>query len=116
LLQNAIFSSFKSEHYLSESEWRGKLEKSEVRLQWDPNHDPHGNKLERKAIQIGIKGDLLKKYNDKMIIDISDITPFVLKQSLYLAHNQLQHLEIPKETVYVPKREDLNIGVTGYNM
>jgi len=115
LLQNAIFSSFKSEHYSSENEWRRKLEQSEVRLQWDPNHDPHGNKLERKAIQIGIKGDLLKKYNDKMIIDISDITPFVLKQKLYVVHNQLQHLEIPKETVYVPKIEDLNIGVTGYN-
>jgi len=115
LLSNAIFSSFKSEHYSSESDWRGKLEQSEVRLQWDPNHDPHGNKLERKAIQIGIKGDLLKKYNDKMIINISDITSFVHKQNLYVMHNQLQHLEIPNETVYEPKRKNLNIGITGYN-
>lgn len=115
LLKEAVFSSYKSEHYQSESEWKTKLEQSEVRLQWDPNHDPHGNKLERKAIQIGIKGDLLKKYNNEMILSISDITPFVSKQKIYVDHNQLQHLEIPNETIYTPIRNDLNIGITDYN-
>ena len=38
-----------------------------VRLQWDPDHDPEGGKCERRAIQLGLKGqvrgwrDLLKR-------------------------------------------------------
>jgi len=116
LLKEAVFSSYKSDYYSSETEWRSKLEESEVRLQWDPNHDPYGNKLERKAIQIGIKGSLLKKYNEEMILKISDITPFVNKQSLYVEHEQLQYLEIPDETIYTPIRNDLNVGITDYNI
>ena len=115
LLKHAVFSSFKPAHYSSENEWRNKLNESEIRLQWDPNHDPHGHKLERRAIQIGIKGDLLHKYNDEMIIDISDITSFVRKQNLYVKHDQIQYLEIPNETVYFPSRNDLNIGITDYS-
>ena len=115
LLKEAVFSSYKEEYFDSESEWRSKLEQSEARLQWDPNHDPHGNKIQRKAIQIGIKGKLLRRYNSEMIQSISDITKFVEKQRVYVEHDQLQHLEIPIETIYKPKRNDLNIGLTGYN-
>jgi len=27
-----------------------------VRLQWDPDHSPKGEKLARRAIQLGLKG------------------------------------------------------------
>ncbi len=116
LLKEAVFSSYKSEFYGSESEWKEKLAISEVRLQWDPNHDTHGNKLERKAIQIGVKGGLLKKYNNEMITSISDITPFVKKQSSYVIKNQLEYLEVPNETIYKPTRDDLHAGITDYNI
>jgi hypothetical protein len=29
--------------------------RSEVRLQWNPDHDPTGNKLERRALQLGLR-------------------------------------------------------------
>ena len=92
--------------------WKEALARSEVRLQWDPSHDPFGEKQERKAIQIGIKGNLLKRFSEEMIEQISDITPFVLKQKIYVEHRQLQHLEIPDEKLFVPTRNDLNIGLT----
>lgn len=115
LLQSAIISSFKMEYYENQEDWKSILTKSEIRLQWDPNHDPYGEKKERKAIQIGIKGAMLKKFNTEMILSISDITHFVKKQRIYVEHKQLQHLEIPIETIYNPIRKDLNIGITGYN-
>ncbi len=115
LLHEAILTSFKPEYYKSEAEWKSKLANSEVRVQWDPNHDPYGNKLERKAIQVGIKGALLKKFSTEMITHISDITRFVQKQRIYKNHKQLQHLEIPIESIYKPIREDLNIGITNYD-
>ena len=115
LLSKAIISSFKSDYHTSEEDWKRELVKSEVRLQWDPNHGPYGNKKDRKAIQIGIKGDMLTKFNNEIILEISDITRFVNKQRIYVEHEQLQHLEIPIETIYESKRRDLNIGITGYN-
>ncbi len=115
LLSKATISSFKPEYHKNEEEWKSKLNDSEVRLQWDPNHDPYGNKKERKAIQIGIKGDMLVKFNNEMILEISDITRFVSKQRIYVQHKQLQHLEVPIETVYEPKRTDLKIGITAYS-
>ena len=111
LLSQATISSFKSEYHKNEEEWKKELNESEVRLQWDPSHDPYGDKKERKAIQIGIKGDMLTKFNNEMILEISDITRFVSKQRIYVKHKQLQHLEIPIETIYEPKRTDLNIGI-----
>lgn len=115
LLSQATISSFKSEYHKTKEDWKKDLENSEVRLQWDPNHDPHGHKRDRKAIQIGIKGEALVTFNNKTILEVSDITDFVTKQRIYLEHNQLQHLEVPIETVYIPKRTDLNIGLTSYD-
>jgi len=80
LLRNAVISSFKSELYKNREKWKSELENSEVRLQWDPDHNPNGAKLNRKAIQLGIKGKTLKYFNDEWITEIEDITDFVQKQ------------------------------------
>ena len=45
-----------------------------VRLQWDPDHHPSGAKLQRKAIQLGLKGSI-QLQNQPGILRIEDITP-----------------------------------------
>ncbi len=62
ILQQATPSSYESELFATQEEWKAELDKTEARLQWDPDHDPFGNKEQRKAIQIGMKGDVLKKF------------------------------------------------------
>ena len=34
------------------------IEKSEVRLQWDPDHDPFGAHQQRRAIQLGLRNEV----------------------------------------------------------
>jgi hypothetical protein len=75
----AVHSSFQPDHYEDHDAWKQALANSEVRLQWDPDHDPDGNKLERKAIQIGLKGQVLKNFHGEYILKIEDITPFVIE-------------------------------------
>jgi Domain of unknown function (DUF4291) len=111
ILAQAVFSAFQADIYGSHEQWKAALENSDVRLQWDPNHDAHGNKRDRRAIQIGMKDQALNLFNDHIQL-IEDITPFVLKQRIYLEHDQLQYLEVPDERVYVPQRKDLNIGLS----
>jgi hypothetical protein len=64
----------------NEQAWREKLNSSNVRIQWDPDHDYKGEKLKRRAVQIGIKNDALQKFNNVFIKSIQDITNFVKEQ------------------------------------
>jgi hypothetical protein len=113
LLSQAVFSAYQADIYDSHEQWKAALANSDVRLQWDPNHDAHGNKRARRAIQIGMKDQALGLFNDNIQL-IEDITPFVEKQRIYLEHKQLQYLEVPDERVYVPQRKDLTIGLSEY--
>jgi hypothetical protein len=55
ILAGAVHSTFVPEVYGSRSEWEQALARSAVRLQWDPDHSPTGAKLERRAIQLGLR-------------------------------------------------------------
>lgn len=37
--------------------------KSQVRLQWDPDHDPHGVSQQRRAIQLGLRDEVMAVLN-----------------------------------------------------
>jgi len=63
----------------SQDEWKQAVKQSEVRLQWDPDHSPTGKKVERRAIQLGLRGKILEKYGTSPI-EIIDISEFVSKQ------------------------------------
>ena len=99
ILSKATTTSFDKSLFASEEGWRNELEKTEVRLQWDPDHDPVGNKQERKAIQIGMKGDVLKKFCTEWITGIEDITEFVRKEHEKILNNAIDGLDIPYEEV-----------------
>ncbi|XLE12928.1 DUF4291 family protein [Deinococcus altitudinis] len=49
MLENAVASSFGASGYRTQEEWKAALERSDVRLQWDPDHDPAGKPLDRRA-------------------------------------------------------------------
>lgn len=97
ILQQATISSYKKEIFATENEWKVQLNTTEVRLQWDPDHDPFGNKAERKAIQLGMKGELLKKFCTEWVVKIEDITGFV-KEGYHQLKN-INDLVVPFEEV-----------------
>jgi hypothetical protein len=100
VLHNAAISSFSSGLHDNYEEWRRDLRLKQARLQWDPDHDPFGNKLPRRAIQLGLQGELLEKFGKSEIQNIKDITPFVRLQKNLLDSGQTQILTIPYETVF----------------
>jgi uncharacterized protein DUF4291 len=56
LLVQAVPSSFDGQAYASREDWATAVSGSNVRLQWDPDHLPNGEKCERRAIQLGLRG------------------------------------------------------------
>ncbi|RFS15694.1 DUF4291 domain-containing protein [Emticicia sp. C21] len=99
ILKQATISSFDDALFDSREKWQQELAKTQVRLQWDPDHDPYGNKIARKAIQLGLKGEILRKFCTDWIIKIDDITPFVKEQYEYVKSKRLDALQVPVEEV-----------------
>lgn len=100
ILQQAVPSSFTPTLFATEDDWRKAVARSSVRLQWDPDHDPSGGKLERRAIQLGLRGEVLERYAKEWIIEIEDISDFVAEQRLAGAEAGWANLICPREEVY----------------
>jgi hypothetical protein len=100
ILRLAVHSSYVPEIYASPEDWKARLAESPVRLQWDPDHDPRGGKQERRAIQLGLAGDVLRQYAQNWIVGIEDISGFVAEQRAHAATGDFANLVTPSEEVY----------------
>lgn len=99
MLLNAAFPSTNS-HGLSKDEWDKQIAATDVRLQWDPDHDPHGAKQERKAIQLGLRKQYLEPFDGSGIVRIEDISEFVSVQRELVQRNELDKLITPSESCF----------------
>ena len=115
ILANAVHSSYQPDLYSTEAQWKQAVKRSSVRLQWDPDHHPSGAKLERRAIQLGLRGEVLSSYAREWIIDIEDISEFVQQQHRYKG-GDWTNLLTPCECVY-PVNPDIakKLGISASN-
>lgn len=100
ILAQAVHSSFDPTVYASHAEWKNRVANSDVRLQWDPDHDPKGAKVSRRAIQLGLRGSALKSFAQQWCLGIDDISTSVRAQHQHVVHNRLEQLQTPSERVY----------------
>jgi hypothetical protein len=107
ILKEAVHSTFVPEVYASEEEWKQAVARSSVRLQWDPDHDPAGDKVERRAIQLGLRGEVLARYAREWIIRIEDISSMVEGQRPCSQPMSYHQLVIPREEVYPVEDRDV---------
>ncbi|MBG6206497.1 hypothetical protein IWQ49_001146 [Labrenzia sp. EL_126] len=73
-LQNSCLSSHHFDNAQSAQDWQARLERSPVRIQWDPERDLFLNKLDYRSIQIGLSGEAVERYARDWIVNITDIT------------------------------------------
>jgi hypothetical protein len=99
ILKAAVHSSFVPQLYPNKSAWQTALKHSQVRLQWDPDRHPLGTKLERRAIQLGLRGQVLAAYAKDWIMNIEDISDFVKTQRQNIK-SDCEQLITPQEIVY----------------
>lgn len=107
-LENAVISTYKDNLEISRKEWQNQVKISSVRLQWDPDHDPFGNKLERRAIQIGLRNEFTHSFAKEDIIFIENISDFVREQYQFVLNNDLDQLITPEERCFLFDDEVLN--------
>ena len=110
LLQLAVPSSFDPNRYSSTDQWKAAVASSDVRLQWDPDHDPSGRSVERRAVQLGLRGATLRRYSQQELISVEDITPFVVEQRQRLTSGNTELLT-PDEDVFYPDSQEATVNI-----
>jgi hypothetical protein len=99
ILRLAVHSTFVPEVYGTHEAWQRSVAGSEVRLQWDPDHGPAGNPVERRAIQLGLRGGVLARYAREWLLGVEDVSGFVAEQRED-AKVPCERLVTPREDVY----------------
>ncbi len=99
-------------HGMPKDEWDKQIAATNVRLQWDPDHDPHGAKQERKAIQLGLRREFLAPFSGEGILRIEDISDFVSIQREFVHRNELHKLITPSESCFpISEEQELSLNV-----
>ncbi|MFK8004825.1 MAG: DUF4291 family protein [Saprospiraceae bacterium] len=101
ILNQSIPTHFDAKRYSNENEWQSALKKSDVIHQWDPERSLQGERLNRQAIQIGLRGDVLKKYKDEYVIGVEDITDLAKSIGFSAKKRQPFPANIPEEKEYL---------------
>src|SRR3954449_2560521 len=99
LLAQAVPSSWDRDLYATQEDWSRAVGRSSVRLQWDPDHHPSGAKLDRRAIQLGLRDEALRKYAREWVVEIEDVSAFVAQQRPIVEARNYTQLLTPREEV-----------------
>jgi hypothetical protein len=102
ILRCAVMATYDKNIYGSSQNWESQRQNSDIQLQWEPYYDLHGNKSDRKAAKIGLKAEMLQRYNNEWIQEIQNITPFVKEQQQLVLNNKERELRMPCERAYAP--------------
>jgi Domain of unknown function (DUF4291) len=100
ILSQAVHSQYIPKLYGSRDDWQKAVQTSQVRLQWDPDHSPTGTPLERRAIQLGLQGEVAHQYARDWLLNIEDISDFVAAQHQHVLAKNHDALIIPREAPY----------------
>jgi hypothetical protein len=101
-VDNACLSAYDAKAHASHDEWRRQLKASPVRVQWDPDRDVRMRVLPRRAIQIGLTGEALRRYVDEWTQEITDVTALAHEIRDLVRAGQVDRAEAlrPKEKPY----------------
>ena len=102
LLAAAVPSTWDRRRFATHEEWQGAVANSSVRVQWDPDHHPSGAPLERRALQLGLRGNVLEAFGRRELVQVIDMTAFVAEQRERLAGGGVTALATPRERTYRP--------------
>ena len=76
------------------------LKSGDIRVQWDPEKDISGNNLPYRSIQIGLRGEAVRRYVSEWITAVTDITETV--RDLDARRQRGEHIAglLPQERPY----------------
>ncbi len=112
ILAEAVHSGHVPAVYGEKRAWEEAVRHADVRLQWDPDHAPGGTPVERRAVQLGLRGETLRRFAAEWTVSIEDLSPFVSAQRENRLSHRHEALITPREDVY-PVRDPAVVARLG---
>jgi hypothetical protein len=112
ILRQAVPTAHDPRLFPAKGAWRAALERTEVRYQWDPDRDWCLGKLPRRAIQLGLRGAVVRRYVTA-ILRVEDATPLARACAAAAAARRSIPPSYPAEREY-PVPDDVR-RVLGYD-
>jgi hypothetical protein len=100
ILFQGVPTVFDRNLFATELDWQKALDQGDVRYQWDPDRNLRLHKLERRAIQLGIRGKTVQNYVHQWIVGIEDVTALAQQIQSAIAHEMSELPLVPEERVY----------------
>jgi hypothetical protein len=88
-LSHACLSDYEPDIHGSHEAWRERKLAAPVRVQWDPERSIRLERLEHRAIQIGLGGDSVVRYVEEWIVGLADVTPLAHEIQALVAAGKL---------------------------
>ncbi len=101
-LKNSCLSHFDEKIHANHNAWKNELDKSPVRIQWDPERDIHLKILPDRSIQIGLSGEAVQRYVNDWIVSIKLMNSLIVNIQEHLHHDRYQQAIdlLPEEKPY----------------
>lgn len=101
-LAHSCLSHYERGQHDSPQAWAVAKAAAPVRVQWDPDRSLTGERLARRAIQVGLSGDAVRRYCDEWICSVNDITATARHIGQLARAGRLAEAEceLPAERVY----------------
>ena len=113
ILNQSVETQFVGTYWKDENTWQIAMNKSDVIHQWDPERDLYGRKLEQAAIQVGIRGEVIKQYVNDFIINVEDVTALANSIGVLVKNRKGKLPQVPEEKEYpLPLELKLRLGYT----
>lgn len=113
ILSLSVETAYNPHIYSTPDDWRLSLRKSPVRHQWDPERNLKLGKIDRRAIQIGIRGWVVEKYVHQWIIGLEEVTDLAHEVQAVAKSRRTNFPSVPVERVY-PVSDNIahRLGIT----
>lgn len=101
-LTEAILTTPEPHVYPDAKKWRKKVDKTRIKVQWDPERNIRNERQAAKSIQVGIMPALAEQYAKKWIDEIEDMTPLTRQVRNLVYQRDFDQAEtlLPEERVY----------------
>lgn len=87
-LSCGVLTCYDKSAHLSKTHWADAFAQAQIHVQWDPERNMRGAALQHGSIQVGIGREMIREYNDKWLVGITDMTPVVHKMRDLLRNGQ----------------------------
>jgi hypothetical protein len=106
-LTHSCLADYHPEIYGTHEAWQERKRASPVRIQWDPERSIALDKLDHRAIQVGLGGDSVDRYVGEWIQGIEDVTPLAHEIHSLIQQGDLREAQArrPAETPLVLSAE-----------